>query len=303
MTCQYCQTWNPEEEHRCRRCGRRISAVSPRISPGTYPIAATARALALDTSAASALDVMPLRDKRPEPQPAKPVASPQPLLFDTPTDSRVVSVDSLRSPIEREAVRARAAEFSRPAPPNVEVSPRQNRRPVAPRQPKPRDTGYQNQQRFDFTHQQVSKPAPNQTIVCDAPVAPVGMRIHAGSIDGLVMLAGCIAAFVPVRYFAGPLSFDKYTGLLLAVLFAVVALSYRLVWIMASKDSIGMQLARVSLVDFDGRPPKVAARYHRLGGSLISVLPAGLGLLWAFVDEEGLMWQDHISSTFPSVAD
>ena len=90
---------------------------------------------------------------------------------------------------------------------------------------------------------------------------------------------------------------------LLAVLFAVVSLAYRLMWILSRQDSIGMQLARIRLVDFDGNRPRPAARYHRLIGSLISVLPAGLGLLWTFVDEDGLMWQDHISSTFPSLAD
>jgi uncharacterized RDD family membrane protein YckC len=226
-------------------------------------------------------------------------------LFDVPQESRVVSVDSMRSPIEREAIRARAAEISRPAPPKVEkveVSPRQNRRATAPRNPKPRG-GNQNQQRFEFTHQQAASLAPHHTIVCDAPVAPVGMRLHASAIDGLFMIAGCLAALAPIWYLAGPLTLDKYTALLLAVLFAVVSLSYRLMWIVSKQDSIGMQLARIRLVDFDGNRPRVGARYHRLVGSLISVLPVGLGLLWAFVDEDSLMWQDHISSTFPSIAD
>src|SRR5271169_1145035 len=143
MTCQFCQTWNTDEEHRCRRCGRRIDSVSARISPDTYPIAATARAQVFDTATAPALNIAPPAEAPPEWKPG------QPLLFDLPQESRVVSVDSMRSPIEREAIRARAAEISRPAPPKVEkveVSPRQNRRATAPRNPKPRG-GNQNQQR------------------------------------------------------------------------------------------------------------------------------------------------------------
>jgi len=207
--------------------------------------------------------------------------------------------------MEREAIRARAADLSRPAIPRVEraeVSPRQNRRGQAARQPKPAGD---SQQRFDFAHQQVTKPAPTatQAIVCDAPVAPVGMRIHASAIDGLMVVAGCVAAFAPVWYFAGALTFDKYTVILFAVLFAVVTLSYRLMWVIAGKDSLGMQMARIRLVDFDGNRPRVAARYQRFLGGLVSALPAGLGLLWTFVDEDGLMWHDHISSTFPSMAD
>jgi uncharacterized RDD family membrane protein YckC len=183
------------------------------------------------------------------------------------------------------------------------MPPRQNSRVQAPRQSKPRDAGTQNQQRFDFTHQQVTKPSPNQTIVCDAPVAPVGMRIHASAIDGLMVVLGCIVALAPIRYFAGSLSLDKSTLILLAVLFAMVTLCYRLIWVVAGKDSPGMQAARLRLVDFDGHRPRPNARYIRLVGSLVSTLPVGLGLLWSFVDEDGLMWQDHISSTFPSMAD
>jgi len=260
-----------------------------------------------DTATAPALNQAPAEELDPKfvRRAPEPVPSGQPLLFDVAAESRVVSVDSMRSPVEREAIRARAAEISRPAPPKVErveVSPRQNRRATAPRNPKPRGSN-QNQQRFEFTHQQAPSLAPNRTIVCNAPVAPVGMRLHASAIDGLIMIAGWVAAFVPIRYFAGPLPFDKSTAVFLAVLFAVVSLSYRLMWVVSKQDSIGMQLARIRLVDFDGNRPRVGSRYHRLFGSLISVLPLGLGLLWAFVDEDGLMWQDHISSTFPSIAD
>jgi uncharacterized RDD family membrane protein YckC len=308
MTCQFCQTWNTDEEHRCRRCGRRLNSASTRISPDTYPIAATARAQIFDTATAPALTMTSPGEVRPEPKPerrAERVQPGQPLLFDVPAESRVVSVDSMRSPIEREAIRARAAEASRPAPPKVErveVSPRQGRRATAPRSQKPR-TGDQNQQRFEFTHQQVARIAPRPTIGCEAPVAPVGMRIYASAIDGLIMVAGWAAALTPVLYFGGPLAFDRTTGLWLAVLFAVVSLAYRLMWIVSKQDSIGMQVARIRLVDFDGNRPRPSARYHRLIGGLISVLPAGLGLLWTFVDEDGLMWQDHISSTFPSLAE
>src|SRR3954451_17235700 len=48
MTCQHCQTWILDDDHRCRRCGRRIRNTPSRISPTTYPIAATATAPAYD---------------------------------------------------------------------------------------------------------------------------------------------------------------------------------------------------------------------------------------------------------------
>jgi uncharacterized RDD family membrane protein YckC len=54
------------------------------------------------------------------------------------------------------------------------------------------------------------------------------------------------------------------------------------------------------LLNFDGRPPTREQRMLRLGASFLSVLSAGLGLLWALVDEESLTWHDHISQTFPT---
>ena len=308
MTCQFCQTWNTDEEHRCRRCGRRLNSASARISPGTYPIAATARAQVFDTATAPALNRAQPSETLPESEPGRRapehVQSGQPLLFDAPTDSRVVSVDSMRSPIEREAIRARAAEAIRPAPPRVqraEVS-RQERRTTAPRSSKPRG-GNESQQRFEFTHQQAARTTPHPNIVCEAPIAPVGMRLHAIAIDGLIIALGWIAALAPFLYFGGLPALDKTTALWFAALFAAVSISYRLIWILSGQDSIGMQVARIRLVDFYGNRPRQTARYHRLIGTLISVLPAGLGLLWTFVDEDGLMWQDHISNTFPSLAE
>jgi uncharacterized RDD family membrane protein YckC len=62
-----------------------------------------------------------------------------------------------------------------------------------------------------------------------------------------------------------------------------------------------MQCAGIRLIDFDGNPPSQERRYHRLLGSLLSILAAGVGLIWALVDIDKLTWHDHISSTFPTV--
>jgi hypothetical protein len=39
---------------------------------------------------------------------------------------------------------------------------------------------------------------------------------------------------------------------------------------------------------------------HRLASGALSFCAAGLGFLWALVDEETLTWHDHISRTFPT---
>jgi uncharacterized RDD family membrane protein YckC len=62
-----------------------------------------------------------------------------------------------------------------------------------------------------------------------------------------------------------------------------------------------MQRVGVRLVDFDGNPPSQKRRYQRLFGSILSFLAAGVGLIWALVDEDSLTWHDHISATFPTI--
>jgi uncharacterized RDD family membrane protein YckC len=96
---------------------------------------------------------------------------------------------------------------------------------------------------------------------------------------------------------------DKHAGAFLAAAFATVPVVYRLLWAFAGRDSIGMQKLGLKLVDFDGNPPSRNRRYLRLAGSIISLLAAGMGLIWIFVDQDALTWHDHISGTFPAIVE
>ncbi len=75
---------------------------------------------------------------------------------------------------------------------------------------------------------------------------------------------------------------------------------YRVLWCLGGGDTPGMRFAGLRLVDFDGRRPEREQRTIRLAASLLSIISAGLGLVWALVDEESLTWHDHISKTFPT---
>ena len=81
----------------------------------------------------------------------------------------------------------------------------------------------------------------------------------------------------------------------------VITLFYRFLWCMADGDTPGMRFAGLTLVDFDGRKPDREQRGMRQIAGILSFLSAGLGLVWALVDEESLTWHDHISKTFPTI--
>ena len=292
MTCQHCQTWILDDDHRCRRCGRRVRGVSSRISPESYPIAATATAHAYDfppvirptTPGAGIAEKAPER----EPDPGQ-----QPLFESYVAEPRVIPFDSLTTTAQRESIRARAADLFRPAPLKTA---RMEIRHARPRKSKSRD-----QRTLDFQGQQEVLTQPESNIICDAPVAPTGLRVEAALIDGLLVLCGYALGAALFVYKGGNVSADKHAILFLLFALATVPLVYKLLWVFVGRDSIGMQRAGIRLVDFDGNPPSHARRYQRFFGSILSLLAAGVGLVWALVDEDRLTWHDHVSSTFPTI--
>jgi uncharacterized RDD family membrane protein YckC len=290
MTCQHCQTWILDDDHRCRRCGRRVRATPSRISPATYPIAATATA--------PAYDFMPEAEAvAPPAQPAASAAAaadPQQVLFTSPVNEpRVIAFDSLTSPAERDAIRSRAKEIERPAPVRngkVEVRRPRGRRSADPNL----------QQPLDFLREQDIPRPESSAVICDAPVAPASLRLRATAIDAALMLAGYAVGVALFLYVGGSASLDKHQLPFVAAAAVTIPVLYKLLWAFAGRDSIGLSMAGLQLIDFDGHPPSRARRYQRLFGSFLSVLAAGIGLVWSLFDEDNLTWHDHMSSTFPT---
>ncbi len=265
-----------------------------RISPETFPIAATATA--------------PAYDYEPAPEPRVWEAGQAQLFPSEAAKPRVVPFDSLTSPAERESIRARAeahrpfdarrgrsetTEITRPAPvktARVEV-----------RHAKPRKTKSLDQRTLDFQGQQEVLSPPQSNIICDAPVAPAALRVEAAFLDGLLIALGYALAGGLFLYLGGHISADRHSAPFLLMALVTLPLVYKLLWTAAGHDSIGMQKAGIRLVDFDGNPPSQRRRFQRLAGSILSLLAAGVGLIWALLDQDGLTWHDHISSTFPTI--
>ena len=280
MNCEYCQTWILDDDHRCSRCGRRV-----RSARGTYPVSkdATARVHDLNTLAPPS--------KAPPRETVKETAKEgQQALFQNPNPRRLVAFESLTSPEERESIRARAASQDAGKRAKVEV---RRARPAR---------GSAGQQRLDFFGQEEILTPPQSNIICDAPVAPIALRVEAALIDGLITLLPAMAGLALFLYEGGHLSFNKHVLPFWMAAFLTVPVLYKLLWTIAGRDSIGMSFAGLRLVDFDGHPPSSERRYQRMFGSFLSVLAAGTGLIWALVDEDALTWHDHISGTFPTLA-
>ena len=122
----------------------------------------------------------------------------------------------------------------------------------------------------------------------------------AAALDGSMILIAT-AIFGIIFYLAGGhVAFTVKTLPIIASVVAAFVIFYEVLWCLAGGDTAGMRWARLTLVDFDGQRPHRKQRLYRLASGILSLLAAGIGLLWALVDEETLTWHDHISKTFPT---
>ncbi len=138
------------------------------------------------------------------------------------------------------------------------------------------------------------------SVWCNAPVAIAPRRIVACLADTALCGAG-FGVFLATLYLTGvPLLTGKAALLTYSSAFLGVFLLYRLIYCFVQADSIGLQFSGLRLLNFDGQQPSQHQRLLRIGGGVVSVISAGMGLAWTAVDEERLSWHDHISETFPT---
>ncbi len=267
MDCRFCGALNEEDDHRCTRCGRRLRASTARPAPDTYPVITSAAAPALANLY-------------------------QMVAKETETVTEGSSDDSRRFSYQR----ALFSEMPRVMPTaSVAVAepPRSNR---ATRTRNRRTV--EGQQSLSF-----QSPLDTQVeavIFCDAPVALPTHRMIASALDLSVILMGLAVFLVTFHLAGGEIVLTKQTIPFFCTIAAVFALFYHFLFCISGGDSPGMRWAQLRLVNFDGQPPDREQRVYRLIGSCLSILAAGLGLIWALVDEESLTWHDHMSNTFPS---
>jgi len=285
MHCPHCRAVNEQTEERCVHCGRRLNSQTP----GPFPVRSHSTASAAAT--APALEPFPMED----PAPANPPETPnyQPSLFrDGSGGSKVIPIPTLTPlhPYHRDPSRNATPTTSqrRPSP-----------RPSAHVRPQHRRSDFQQTLGFHESPAEL-RVQPGETIDCNAPVAAPTHRLVAAAIDGSLIMVG-VAVFLTIFFLAGgQVTFDRQALSFILGVAVVIALFYRALWCLADGDSPGMRFAGLRLVDFDGRRPDREQRGIRQVASLLSLLSAGLGLVWALVDEEKLTWHDHISKTFPT---
>jgi len=136
----------------------------------------------------------------------------------------------------------------------------------------------------------------------NAKVASPVHRILAAGVDVSVILMA-IALFVGVIEFMGGFPLTRHTLPYIGALAVLIGLFYKALWCTLGLDSPGMNIVGLRTLNFDGHGPTFEQRVCRMASGGLSIMAAGLGLLWALADEEKLTWHDHISRTFVTIDD
>ena len=266
MHCKHCGFNNGADDHRCLRCGRRIGIAF--AAPASY-------------SGANALAVAPAFEPN-ETQDFQPVSSPQqPALFPAPA-SKVI-----RFPAPAGRVAAT------PPPP---AAPAQARKPAAAQQAL-----------LDFiatapSQRTLRNDVPAQ-IDCEQTVAAPMHRFVASAIDAALILLGFGLFMGVCELMGGSFGTGKLFWIAMGASLALIAVFYGLVFAITGRETVGMHCTDLQLITFDGLAVEGPSRAARVAATWLSFCSGGLGLIWALADEENLTWHDHISKTFPTVAD
>jgi len=278
MECRYCQASNADDDHRCRRCGRRL-----RVTPVYTATSAAAPALhyeAVETRPPRAAAAAAGAGAGAAPATARRPVTYQPSLFTSREFPRVVPIESIGADV-----------VPAPARKSLSSSPRVRHRKAAP-----------GQQNLEFSNTRAATP-PDSVIYCDAPVAIPVHRAMAAALDGsVIVIALALFGFV-FHLLGGEFVLNQKTIPMFLGVAASVVVFYRVLWCLANGDTAGQRWARLRLVNFDGRVPGRTQRFCRTVSGFLSLAAAGVGLLWALVDEETLTWHDHISKSFPTPVD
>jgi len=128
--------------------------------------------------------------------------------------------------------------------------------------------------------------------------APQSRRLLAITVDASLMAAAFLAVGVLAAASVKQLPSLRMLEISGALAAAAVGAAYQALSLAVAKATPGMKYAGIELGTLDGRIPGRAKRCARLAALPLSVLPLGLGLIWALFDDGCLTWHDRLSGTY-----
>jgi len=144
----------------------------------------------------------------------------------------------------------------------------------------------------------LGEPAPQELPRNSIRLAPLSRRLMALIVDASLVLA--VFVFAAMQFASHAKQMPGLRTIELGAVLAALAIgaTYQTLFLTLAKATPGMKYAGIALSTFDGRSPSRAQRFGRVMALLLSVLPLGLGLVWALFDDDHLMGHDRLSKTY-----
>jgi uncharacterized RDD family membrane protein YckC len=151
-----------------------------------------------------------------------------------------------------------------------------------------------------FAPQESSEVAAEPEVHADevaVPAASLLLRMAADVVDALFAAAGTLVFLAAARELAHPVMEGRALLAAASASFAFFSAAYQVILWTWAGTTVGTAFCGMELRTFDGVPPTRKRRLARACSSTLSSGAAGLGFLWALIDEDALCWHDRISRT------
>src|SRR5581483_1292577 len=143
-----------------------------------------------------------------------------------------------------------------------------------------------------------SEPTRDFALELPLQAAPMARRAAAGTLDAALVLLGAGLFLGVAMKSSVEIPHTKTAVAALLAMPCIFWAVYQYLFLVHAGTTPGLQAARLRLVSFDGERVTRFNRRWRALGMLLSCFPLGLGLAWAFFDEDALCWHDRISRTY-----
>ncbi|MGH9563729.1 MAG: RDD family protein [Terracidiphilus sp.] len=128
--------------------------------------------------------------------------------------------------------------------------------------------------------------------------APLSRRLLAVVVDGALSAALLVfAAFEAVPH-VSQLPGPRVIALSAMLALLVAGFAYHACFFTLFRSTPGMRFAGIEIDTLSGSMPARKRRWFRLMAMLLSLLPLGLGFVWALFDDDNLAWHDRLSGTY-----
>lgn len=128
--------------------------------------------------------------------------------------------------------------------------------------------------------------------------ATIARRLVALGIDCGLVAAATGAFIVTAAKIAGALPTGINAVMTAAAVLSVFWVIYQLLFFTLSNQTPGMRMARIGLCMLNDENPSRKAMRRRVLAQAVALLPFGIGMFWALLDDDRLGWHDRISQMY-----